>query len=132
MIKDSVIDNLENLGFRIDFTLECARFYDGCGRLCGEVFVSHPTDSWIGGKVLQMYWSAGANSELDSILELIAHGSGKGYMPDLFILKTDAGFVKRGESLGFTQSDPTLFTKKQLDRVRLRVAALNPITYKVN
>lgn len=71
MIKDSVIDNLENLGFRIDFTLECARFYDGCGRLCGE-------------------------------------------------------------SLGFTQSDPTLFTKKQLDRMRLRVAALNPITYKVN
>lgn len=132
MVKDSIIERLEGLGFRADCTLEGVKFYDGRGNLCGDVSVSHPNSSWISGLILQQFWSVGSNSDLDPILELIAHGSGKGYMPDLFILKTDAGFVKRGESLGFTQSEPTLFTKSQLDRVRLRVAALNPITYKVN
>ena len=132
MIRDGIIEKLEELGFRIACTLEGIKIYDGRGSLCGDVSVSHPTDSWIGGSVLKHFYSVGGTSELDSMLELIAFGSGRGYMPDLFILKTDAGFVRRGESLGFTQSDPTLFTKKQLDRVRLRVAALNPITYKVN
>lgn len=132
MIRDGIIEKLEELGFRVVCTLEGIKIYDGRGTLCGDVSASHPTDSWIGGSILKHFYSVGGTSELDSILELIAFGSGRGYMPDLFILKTDAGFVKRGESLGFTQSDPTLFTKKQLDRVRLRVAALNPITYKVN
>lgn len=132
MVKDSIIERLEGLGFRADCTLEGVKFYDGQGSLCGDISVSHPNNSWINGLVLQQFWSVGSSSDLDPILELIAHGSGRGYMPDLFILKTDAGFVKRGRSLGFTQSDPTLFTKSQLDRVRLRVAALNPITYKVN
>lgn len=132
MIRDGIIEKLEELGFRVACTLEGIKVYDGRGTLCGDVSVSHPTDSWIGGSILKHFYSVGGTSELDQILELIAFGSGRGYMPDLFILKTDAGFVKRSESLGFTQSDPTLFTKKQLDRVRLRVAALNPITYKVN
>ena len=132
MIRDGIIEKLEELGFRVVCTLEGIKIYDGRGNLCGDVSVSHPTDSWIGGSILKHFYSVGGTSELDQILELIAFGSGRGYMPDLFILKTDAGFVKRGESLGFTQSDPTLFTKKQLDRVRLRVAALNPVTYKVN
>lgn len=48
------------------------------------------------------------------------------------VLRALSGVGKRGESLGFTQSEPTPFTKGQLDRVRLRVAALNPVTYKVN
>lgn len=132
MIRDGIIEKLEELGFRVACTLEGIKIYDGRGTLRGDVSVSRPTDSWIGGAILKHFYSVGGTSELDQILELIAFGSGKGYMPDLFILKTDAGFVKCGESLGFTQSDPTLLTKKQLDRVRLRVAALNPITYKVN
>ena len=132
MIRDGTIEKLEELGFRVDCTLEGIKVYDGRGNLCGDVSVSHPTSSWISGSILKHFYSVGGTSELDQILELIAFGSGRGYMPDLFILKTDAGLVKRGESLGFTQSDPTLFTKKQLDRVRLRVAALNPVTYKVN
>lgn len=40
--------------------------------------------------------------------------------------------IEKLESIGFTQSSPTLFTKKQLNKTRLRVAALNPVTYKVN
>lgn len=55
-----------------------------------------------------------------------------GEMPELFILDTTKGFVKLGESIEFTQSAPTMFTKKQLNKTRLRVAALNPVTYKVN
>lgn len=130
MIKDETIDKLEEAGFRVDCTIDGISIYSG-DKLAGVVFLDHPSNSWIGGEVLRNILSLGDNA-LTPLFELIAFKQSRGYMPDLFILKTDVGFIKRGESLGFTQSDPTLFTKKQLDRVRLRVAALNPITYKVN
>ena len=101
------------------------------GKLCGEVFIDQPWRSWVGADMLRDIWNAG-ESELTPLFELMSYGSGRGAMPELFILDTTGGFVKLGESIEFTQSNPTLFTKKQLNKTRLRVAALNPVTYKVN
>nr|DAP55985.1 MAG TPA: hypothetical protein [Caudoviricetes sp.] len=69
---------------------------------------------------------------VDCALHGMSIYSAGGAMPELFVLDTTKGLVKLGESIEFTQSSPTLFTKKQLDKTRLRVAALNPVTYKVN
>jgi hypothetical protein len=131
MIKDETVEKLESVGLRVDCTLRGISIYSAGGQLCGEVFIDQPWHSWLGADVFRNIWN-GDESELTPLFELMSYGSGHGAMPELFVLDTTKGFVKLGESLGFTQSSPTMFTKKQLNKTRLRVAALNPITHKVN
>jgi hypothetical protein len=95
------------------------------------VSVDQPWRSWLGADIFRNIWNNG-ESELTPLFELMSYGSGRGEMPELFILDTTKGLVRLGKSVEFTQSTPTMFTKKQLNKTRLRVAALNPITYKVN
>lgn len=131
MIKDETIEKLESAGLRVDCTLHGISIYSAGDQICGEIFIDQPWRSWVGADVLRNIWNAGEN-ELTPLFELMSYGSGHGVMPDLFVLDTTKGFVKLGESIEFTQSNPTMFTKKQLNKTRLRVAALNPVTYKVN
>lgn len=131
MIKDETIEKLESVGLRVDCTLRGISVYGAGGKLCGEVFIDQPWRSWVGADMFRGIWNAG-ESELTPLFELMSYGSGRGEMPELFVLDTTKGFVKLGESIEFTQSSPTMFTKKQLNKTRLRVAALNPVTYKVN
>ena len=131
MIKDETIEKLESVGLRVDCTLHGISVYSAGGKLCGEVFIDQPWRSWVGADMFRDIWNLG-ESELTPLFELMSYGSGRGATPELFVLDTTKGFVKLGESIEFTQSSPTLFTKKQLDKTRLRVAALNPVTYKVN
>lgn len=131
MIKDDTIEKLESVGLRVDCTLRGISIYSAGGQLCGEVFIDQPWRSWVGADIFRSFWNPGEN-ELTPLFELMSYGSGRGEMPELFVLDTARGFVKLGESIEFTQSNPTMFTKKQLNKTRLRVAALNPINYKVN
>lgn len=131
MIKDETIDKLESVGLRVDCTLHGISVYGAGSQLCGEAFIDQPWRSWLGADIFRNIWNNG-ESELTPLFELMSYGGGRGEMPELFILDTTKGFVKLGESIEFTQSAPTMFTKKQLNKTRLRVAALNPVTYKVN
>lgn len=131
MIKDETIEKLESVGLRVDCTLNGISVYSAGGKLCGEVLVNQPWRSWVSADMFRDIWNNGEN-ELTPLFELMSYGSGHGSMPELFVLDTTKGFVKLGESIEFTQSSPTMFTKKQLNKTRLRVAALNPVTYKVN
>lgn len=131
MIRDGIIETLESVGLRVDCTLHGISVYSAGDQLCGEVFIDQPWRSWPGADIFRNVWNAGEN-ELIPLFELMSYGSGRGEMPELFVLDTTKGLVKLGESIEFTQSNPTLFTKKQLNKTRLRVAALNPVTYKVN
>ena len=131
MIKDGMIDRLEDAGFRVDCAPHAVSIYSNSGKLIGEVFVNHPRESWLGGAIIDWLWNFSPDDK-EALLDFIAYKQNPGYMPNLFILETSKGFIKRGNSIEFTQTSPTLFTAKQLNEMRLRVAALNPVTYKVN
>ncbi|MDO4642226.1 MAG: hypothetical protein Q4A74_00115 [Cardiobacteriaceae bacterium] len=132
MITESMVEAIELTGLRVDCKLNGMDIYNAIGVLCGQVYPASPEKIWFNGEMIRrLYQGPGAGS-LFEIIETSAYGSNGYKMPDLFILHTDKGLVKIGNSLGFTSSDPTLFTGKQLNVAKLRVSSLYPTAYKVN
>ena len=132
MITESMVDAIELTGLRVDCKMAGIDIYDPTNTLCGQIYPASPRKIWIGGEMIRRMYQGPGGGELHKIIEISAYGNGASMMPNLFILHTDKGFVKRDSSLGFTNSNPTLFTGKQLNAARLRVSSFYPMAYKVN
>lgn len=132
MITDSMIEAIELTGLRVDCKLTGIDIYDATDVLCGQVHPASPEKVRFSGELIRRMYQGPGVGELSKIIEISAYGNAASKMPDLFILQTDKGLVRRDSSLSFDNSKPTLFTGKQLNTVRLRVSSLYPVSHKVN
>lgn len=132
MITEGMVEAIELTGLRADCKLNGMDIYNAIGILCGQVYPASPEKIWFSGEVIRRLYQGPGVGPLFEIIEMSAYGSNGYKMPDLFVLHTDKGLVKIGNSLEFTNSNPTLLTGKQLNAARLRVSSFYPMAYKVN
>lgn len=122
-----LIDDMRILGFDLEFTLDSVHIKSKQGDDLGALYALEPIKSWVDGRVLSMSAKHGRHV-IERIGEMAY--SNPQNMPDLYIVLTKLGLL--GKDKMFSEYDPALLTKEDLNKKDNMIKELGGTAYKIN